>query len=96
MTLADLSLDSVVRLLVKAHEQVSSELEKDKDWKALWSVTHDFVLDLHKLGVFGAVEKPIDPTEQQDRAQVEVQAIVDLAKKQARREAELSQMQQGG
>lgn len=96
MTLADLSLDSVVRRLVAAADKASQALEKDKDWKAYWSVEHDLVSQLHRLGVFGAAEKPIDPTAQLDETRTEVQALVQLEEKRRARELEMLQMHRDG
>lgn len=96
MSLADLSLDSVVRRLVAAADKASAELEKDKDWKAYWTVEHDLVSQLHKLNVFGAMEKPIDPTEALDQTRTEVQALVQLEEKRRAREREMLQMHRDG
>lgn len=96
MSLADLSLDSVVRRLVAAADKASAALETEKDWKAYWSVEHDLVSQLHKLSVFGAAEKPIDPTAQQDETRAEVAALVQLELKKEMRRLEMLQMQQGG
>ncbi|HKO91867.1 MAG TPA: hypothetical protein VJU61_11975 [Polyangiaceae bacterium] len=95
MTLADLALDTVVRRLVAAADKASAKLEEDEDWKAYWSVEHDLVSQLHKLGVFGAVEKPIDPTLQRDQMQQEIASLVALELKKQKREAEMLQMQRG-
>lgn len=96
MSLADLALDTVVRRLVAAADKASKALEDDKDWKAYWSVEHDLVTQLHRLGVFGAAEKPIDPTETVDQTRAEVDAMVQLELKKVQRADEMLQMQHGG
>lgn len=96
MSLADLSLDSVVRRLLKAADLSSKKLEEAEDWKAFWSVEHDLVSQLHKLNVFGASEKPIDPTATIDETRAEIEALVKLELKKEIRKLEMLQMQREG
>lgn len=96
MSLADLALDTVVRRLLAAADKASKALEDDKDWKAYWSVEHDFVAMLHKLNVFGAQEKPIDPTATLDETRAEIEKLVQLELKKALRAHEMLQVQQPG
>lgn len=94
MILADLQLSTVVTNLIAAAGKATAALEKDGDWKAYWAVNYDLVKALQGLGVFGAQEKPIDPSELRDQVQEEVDAILDLERKRREREAEMLQMRQ--
>lgn len=90
--LADLQLETVVKNLLDAADRCTKALEADKDWKASWAVHYDLVKALQGLGVFGAQEKPIDPSALRDQQQAEVNAMVELELKRRQRESELLQM----
>lgn len=96
MVLADLQLSTVVTQILDATKKAAAGLEKDEDWKAYASVHFDMAKVLQGLGVFGAQEKPIDPTIDRDQMQEEIRAMVALELKKQKREAELLQMQRGG
>lgn len=90
--LADLQLSTVVTELIAAARKAAAALEEAKDWKAFWAVNYDLVKALQGLGVFGAQEKPIDPSEMQDQRQAELEALLDLERKQQKRRDEMLQL----
>ena len=95
MILADLQLSTVVTNLIAAASKATAALEKAEDWKAYWAVNYDLVKALQGLGVFGAQEKPIDPSELRDQQQQEIKALVELQLKKERRAGEMLQMHHG-
>ena len=94
MILSDLQLSTVVTNLLGAAEKATTALEEAKDWKAFWAVHYDLVKALQGLGVFGAQEKPIDPSELRDQQQQEIAALLDLERK--KRERALQMHREGG
>jgi hypothetical protein len=96
MVLADLQLATIVTKILAVTEEAAVGLKKDEDWKAYATVHFDLAKCLHSLGVFGAQEKPIDPSVQRDQLQVEIAALVELELKKQRRAAETLQMHREG
>lgn len=94
--LANLQLETIVTKLLAAAEEAAAGLKKEEDWKAFWGVHHDLARVLHGLGLFGAQEKPIEPSIVRDQISQEVEAMVQLRLKQQRRDAELLQMHRDG
>ena len=94
--LADLQLSTIVTKILTATDEAAVGLRKEEDWKAYASVHFDMAKVLHSLGVFGAQEKPIDPSVAHDQMAQEIEAMVQLRLKEERRKAETLQMQRGG
>lgn len=92
MSLADFQLAEILAHLQKVRDECTAGLRTAEDWKALWSVNHDFAKVLNLFGIFGVQEKqpePSDPSDTEASTRAEIQAMVNLEQKQRKRQMEM-------